>query len=98
MKRYIEREPLEWFITDGLNNPIKEDAFGYDAVAILTHIFATPTADVVEVRHSRWEINPDGYYPYCLACRREPQGHVMTDFCPNCGAKMDGGITNERVH
>lgn len=39
--------------------------------------------------HSKWEICCDGYYPYCLHCRREPQGREMTKYCPNCGAKMD---------
>ena len=49
-----------------------------------------PTADVVEVKHGRWLINTDGYYPYCSECRNEPKGGHMTDYCPNCGAKMDG--------
>ena len=46
-------------------------------------------ADVTPVVHSKWEICCDGYYPYCKRCRNEPQGRVMTQFCPNCGAKMD---------
>lgn len=40
--------------------------------------------------HARWEINCDGYYPYCSNCKNEPQGREMTLFCPNCGAIMDG--------
>ena len=51
----------------------------------------TPTADAVEVKHGRWLINPDGYYPYCSECKAEPKGGEMTNYCPNCGAKMDGG-------
>ena len=46
-------------------------------------------AEVEKVVHARWEINCDGYYPYCSRCKSEPQGHIMTDYCPNCGAKMD---------
>ncbi len=49
-----------------------------------------PTADVVEVRHGKWEINCDGYYPYCGNCKTEPENGVMTKYCPECGAKMDG--------
>lgn len=45
--------------------------------------------DYNEVKHAKWEICSDGYYPYCSACWREPQGREMTKFCPNCGAKMD---------
>lgn len=37
---------------------------------------------------ARWIINSDGYYPYCSACMAEPKNGEMTDYCPNCGAKM----------
>lgn len=48
-------------------------------------------ADVAPVVHSKWEICCDGYYPYCKNCGEEPKSGKMTKFCPNCGAKMDGG-------
>ena len=52
-----------------------------------------PTADVVEVKHSEWEINCDGYYPYCKACGYEPpyvsSKDMRTKYCPGCGAKME---------
>lgn len=38
----------------------------------------------------QWIINSDGYYPYCSICKNETQGRIMTDYCPNCGAKMGG--------
>lgn len=50
----------------------------------------TPTADVVEVKHGEWVINSDGYYPYCSICETEPKNGVMSKYCPECGAKMDG--------
>ncbi len=40
------------------------------------------------VKHAEWKINCDGYYPYCSNCINEPPGREMTDYCPNCGAKM----------
>ena len=46
----------------------------------------TPTADVQEVRHGRWE-NQEGY-DKCSVC--EDLELVRTNFCPNCGATMDG--------
>lgn len=46
-------------------------------------------AEVRKVVYARWEINCDGYYPYCSNCKSEPQGRAMTRYCPNCGAKMD---------
>lgn len=42
------------------------------------------------VEYGEWEINCDGYYPYCSNCMSEPPGRVMTDFCPVCGADMRG--------
>ena len=53
-------------------------------------IDAMPTVDAVEVVHGRWIINCDGYYPYCSVCKEEPKHGEMTNYCPNCGAKMDG--------
>ena len=44
----------------------------------------------------QWLINSDGYYPYCSICKNEPQGRIMTDYCPNCGAYMKGENSNER--
>ena len=51
-----------------------------------------PAADVAEVVHGRWLINSDGYYPYCSVCKEEPKNGIMTHYCPNCGARMDGEV------
>ena len=54
-----------------------------------------PTVDAVEVVHGRWiekyHDNPlGGYYlGHCSVCD-EPDGRKK-NYCPNCGAKMDGG-------
>ena len=42
------------------------------------------------VKHGRWLINSDGYYPYCSECKCEPDGRKMSKYCPHCGVKMDG--------
>ena len=51
-------------------------------------------ADVQEVRHGRWECNYDRgafYIVYvCSKCGRETL--VKENFCPNCGARMDGDL------
>ena len=59
--------------------------------------YFTPTADVVEVKHSRWEnisgfdvCNICGTSPaYCEPKPNNPKGYPP--YCHNCGAKMDGG-------
>lgn len=61
-------------------------------------LLSIPAADVAPVRHGRWilEREPDGK-PYCFHCSVcDDDFHyigitVAYDYCPNCGAKMDGG-------
>lgn len=51
-----------------------------------------PAADVVEVRHGRWETAPyNGVYDMrCSACGFAPGiRFYSSDYCPNCGARMD---------
>lgn len=55
-------------------------------------VMAQPTVDAAPVVHGEWKISSDGYYPYCSICNYRPKGGEMTKHCPDCGAKMDGGI------
>lgn len=73
-------------------------------------LWEVPAADVEPVRHGRWEghshsrycgidadgepVYRDGVVYYCSnpKCRRKTV--VKENFCPNCGAKMDGGTDN----
>nr|DAF81769.1 MAG TPA: PROTEIN/RNA Complex, archaeal, ribosomal, 50S, protein.0A [Caudoviricetes sp.] len=63
-------------------------------------LYRTPVADVAPVVHGRWltweemfhgktpkKINNLGVF--CSSCKNHADN--MFDFCPNCGAKMDGG-------
>lgn len=53
-----------------------------------------PTVDAVPVRHGRWEWNGEAFI--CSACgnghKGQPtiMGQPMFEFCPICGARMDG--------
>ena len=54
-----------------------------------------PKVDAVEVVHGEWIVCGDGeYVPFmCSACGKTTSWyHKQTaNYCPNCGAKMDGG-------
>jgi hypothetical protein len=58
-----------------------------------------PAADVVEVKHAKWEWTHGcvGYGIYCTNCKagwRDSENvesiAYSHDYCPKCGAKMDG--------
>lgn len=58
-------------------------------------IKAAPAADVAPVVHGRWIADGDGYHwTYnCSICAWK-DGYPFNErhnYCPNCGAKMDGG-------
>lgn len=51
---------------------------------------SAPTVDVQEVKHGHWiEINSDMGIYRCSQCRETVGGQTGSNFCPNCGAKMD---------
>ena len=65
-----------------------------------TFIENAPTVDAVEVAHGEWSTIEDDYCGlvalHCSVCDQEwwfeedaPIKHYH--YCPNCGAKMDGG-------
>ena len=64
------------------------------AETLVRFVKKQPTVDAMEVVHGRWVICSDGYYPYCSECKEEPKHGEMTKYCPNCGAKMDGGTAD----
>ena len=61
------------------------------------YLYELPTADVAPVVHGQWERDADGDW-YCTNCDEVvaicESGRERTyrkPYCPNCGAKMDGG-------
>jgi hypothetical protein len=63
---------------------------------LLNRIATAPSVDAVEVVHARWLRYEHGSGIYCSHCRHKRRYKDANDnYCPNCGAKMDGG--NEDV-
>lgn len=95
-KEYIEREAL----LKNLNR-FAQDNY---CVTINDVIMNLPAADVAEVVHGRWEDSIDKWFGMdvytCSKCR---ENYVLVEgtpkenlwhYCPNCGARMDGGEEN----
>ena len=87
MAEYIEREAAKRYLAFGNACP--------DTVLYL--LDEVDAADVAPVVHGKWIMR--GGKRYCSVCEkraavtRDSEDFwytVGTDFCPNCGAKMDG--------
>ena len=105
MKEYIEREKARTLITNYGKGSINDNRKALDPVddiiMLAKGVDLIPAADVVEVVHGEWEYyNGSGYVkPHfrCTNCGQPRYEHYACNdfkYCPNCGAKMDGGADN----
>ena len=103
MSEYIERGALiEWLksirhidLSDGrgLCRVIMEDDFKKAIKKMPKSIIA----DVAPVRHGRWIASHDEFCA-CSICKYPVyMGWNQTNYCPNCGAKMDGVGSDDSV-
>ncbi len=88
MAEYIERE-------DAIQAIKHAWAKGLEPLQYLEII---PTADVAPVRHGRWIIDKS-FLPFVCTCSEcgssyDVDGAFEWDYCPECGARMDGGDGN----
>ena len=96
-KRLIDADALikDW---NELTKRMVRDADGkipVDFGLVIRELSKTPTVDAVEVVHGRWE--QDGIYNRCSVCHKitmmpHLKGLARFNFCPYCGAKMDGDV------
>ena len=80
MAEYIERESLRDALYDA-------DAITMSGVKILNQF---PAANVAPVRHGRWLCVDTDTEQFFLCNRCKKKEYWESNYCPNCGAKMDG--------
>lgn len=91
MTDYISRESALKRLKDGFH------CTGYGRLSEMDvehEVSSIPAADVAPVVHGRWIERPYllGTTRYCSRCGENyGMPHAVYNFCPNCGAKMDGG-------
>lgn len=100
MAEYIDREAL----LEDIDAAMKNSGMGYVIGKTLKRYVKLQTAaDVAPVRHGRWkpyheaDIGYDEYGVRCSNCKFEVEDHEVNfimKYCPNCGAKMDGGMND----
>lgn len=73
-----------------------------DYAAAFAEIRKLPAADVAEVVHEKWLLDRWPSWPHreCSRCKiMIPRTKEVPDqywqYCPNCGARMDGGMECE---
>ena len=69
------------------------DGFGWggecDGEIVLEAVMNAPTVEAAPVVHGQWKHRKNWLRSVCSECSFE--NDEETRFCPNCGAKMDGG-------
>ena len=93
-KEYIERNAVIEFF-----GPYTHEDVLLEPIDVINDIKAIPAADVVEVKPGRWiPVDPDSDVWFsCSECEVKISTSWNYDvdsgwnFCPCCGAKMDGG-------
>ena len=100
MAEYIEREDAIDTVLDAYFNTPKVNLKGE---LFYRGLLKMPAADVAPVVHGRWisweeadNFTPSPHRHECSVCHDAAQVLVnnielLSDYCPNCGARMDGG-------
>ena len=98
MAEYIERKAARALIKNFGKGAISDGRMELDAVddiiLLASAVECLPAADVAPVVHGEWLLRHigHGHYWECSVCHTNPCIYVTkdTNYCPNCGAKMDG--------
>ena len=95
MAEYIEREAtIKLLRRLGSRDYRREKGTIQEAIKMVSFPEYTPSADVAQVRHGRWEIvvgSNGKEYMVCTRCRVSQDLTGVFTYCPNCGCRMDGG-------
>ena len=96
MAECIEREAALRAV-QGQRSPCRSPAQNRMLDCLKAAVIRIPAADVAPVVHGRWVTHyrsgtpvAEGYVSTCC----DMWNNRKSDYCPNCGAKMDGGNEN----
>lgn len=88
MPEYIERERLVKHYENCIDEVKNTNGVTEDFEICLKALKNQPTADVVEVRHGKWNKNGNGRDCSICGFKYYANGGFF-NYCPKCGAKMD---------
>lgn len=103
MNRYIDadklKEKLDSFVS--MNETYTDYNCGYDdcLTAVQDTLADIPAVDEVERKHGYWVYNRGQAFGepcyFCSLCIDGGSNNGRDNYCPNCGAKMDGERKDE---
>lgn len=93
---YIEREAALTALSMSVANAEYDECEEETVKKCMGVLHKVPAADVAPVVHSSWEITDvdhgHGHKCYhCPECGEDEWRYDEPKYCPNCGAKMNGG-------
>ena len=92
--RLIDADALRERHCEGCAEDVRASCKDDPVCASLMWVVEEPTIDAEPVKHGRWERVPSngiGGTARCSICGKAIYGYHTMNYCPNCGAKMDGG-------
>ncbi len=93
MTEYIERGALDRALTIAAANGKDKDRRTWAKAICVLHDM--PVVDVAPVVHGKW-LDAGRGIKACSNCNHGIKEHMacVNHYCPNCGAKMNGGASN----
>lgn len=91
MDKYIKYSDIPFYIIETEERCHNDKWTETHEIAYKAEIDQIPAADVAPVKHGQWvfyHYELYGCYYECSNCKYE--SNKKTNYCPNCGAKMDG--------
>ena len=94
MAEYIKKADVLEYLSARRNQVLKSPLSTLDAKFEVMEIFdfvdhRVESADVAPVRHGRWLCVDTDTEQFFLCNRCKKKEYWESDYCPNCGAKMD---------
>lgn len=75
--------------------PIDFPSVDMDGLDVVKYLATLPTVDTVEVVHGKWMVkhnpidDPKGYFIRIVCSQCDLHTGQKSNYCPQCGAKMD---------
>ena len=94
----VDKDALAKYLEETFNNHVGQIKWERDVAMKQLEEHAIPfgcKADVQAVVHGEWNMGESGVVYFCSRCRcaAHPRESERWHYCPKCGAKMDGKVS-----